>query len=249
MGARGSAVASQAAAVVLLVDHVDRLADAVGIAARSKSIALQSIVTGMGLSGVAMLAAAGGWLAPVAGAVVQELIDVAVILNAIRATRPGRSHDARLAMAPERVARLQAEHDVLAPVLERIGELADRFDALDAVDARAELTRLDEMVGARLLPHERADEAEVYPFLERALGGDDPLAAMRSTHREIQHLARRLHDAAGDLAAGETLDDDAAREIRRTLYGLDAVLRLHFAQEEELYASVASVSGSERERT
>jgi len=52
---------------------------------RARGIAVQSVVVGMGLSGVAMLFAATGALAPVAGAVLQEAIDVAVILNALRA--------------------------------------------------------------------------------------------------------------------------------------------------------------------
>ena len=53
-------------------------------------IAVQSIVAGMALSGVAMAVAAFGWLPPVAGALIQEGIDVAVILNALRALGPGR---------------------------------------------------------------------------------------------------------------------------------------------------------------
>jgi heavy metal translocating P-type ATPase len=88
MGARGSAASSEAADIVLLVDHLDRLADALFVAHRTRRIALQSVVAGIGLSVAAMAIAALGYLPPVQGALTQELIDVAVILNALRALRP-----------------------------------------------------------------------------------------------------------------------------------------------------------------
>jgi heavy metal translocating P-type ATPase len=85
LGARGATASSQAADVVLLQDRLDRLADALGIAQRARGIALQSVLAGMGLSLAAMIVAAAGYLPPLAGAVFQEAIDVAVILNALRA--------------------------------------------------------------------------------------------------------------------------------------------------------------------
>ena len=87
MGARGAAASSEAADVVLLVDQLDRILPAIAIARRSRRIAVQSVVAGMGLSILAMLAAAGGYLLPVEGALLQEAIDVAVIFNALRALR------------------------------------------------------------------------------------------------------------------------------------------------------------------
>lgn len=88
MGAKGAAASAEAADVVLLVDHLDRVLPAIGIARRSRRIALQSVIAGMGLSIAAMIAAAFGYIEPVEGALLQELIDVAVILNALRALRP-----------------------------------------------------------------------------------------------------------------------------------------------------------------
>jgi len=87
MGARGAAASSETADVVLLVDRLDRLADAIGISHRSARIALQSVVVGLGLSLIAMIVAAMGFLQPLQGALLQEAIDVAVILNALRALR------------------------------------------------------------------------------------------------------------------------------------------------------------------
>jgi P-type E1-E2 ATPase len=87
MGAGGATVASESADAVIVVDRVDRVAEALRIGRRSLYIAKQSIVVGMGLSIVAMGVAAAGYLPPVGGALLQEGIDVAVILNALRALR------------------------------------------------------------------------------------------------------------------------------------------------------------------
>ena len=85
MGARGAAASAEAADVVLLVDRVDRLGQGIEIARRARRIAVQSVVAGIGLSVAGMIAAAFGYLTPVQGALLQEVIDVAVILNALRA--------------------------------------------------------------------------------------------------------------------------------------------------------------------
>ncbi len=89
MGARGATASSEAADVVVLADRLELVADAVQVAQRARSIALQSIVVGLSLSGIAMVGAAFGYISPVAGAVLQEFIDVAVILNALRARHAG----------------------------------------------------------------------------------------------------------------------------------------------------------------
>ena len=85
MGAAGATVSSETADAVITVDRVDRVADAVHIGRRALSIARQSVLAGMGLSIAAMGVAAAGYLPPVAGALLQEVIDLAVILNALRA--------------------------------------------------------------------------------------------------------------------------------------------------------------------
>jgi heavy metal translocating P-type ATPase len=87
MGARGAAASAEAADVVLLVDHLDRLLPGIEIAQRSRQIALESVAAGIGLSVIGMVAAALGYLTPVQGALLQEVIDVAVILNALRALK------------------------------------------------------------------------------------------------------------------------------------------------------------------
>jgi heavy metal translocating P-type ATPase len=85
MGARGAAASVEAADVVILVDHLDRIVPAIEIARRSRLIALEGVFAGMGLSLIGMVAAAFGYLTPVEGALIQEAIDVAMIVNALRA--------------------------------------------------------------------------------------------------------------------------------------------------------------------
>jgi heavy metal translocating P-type ATPase len=87
MGTAGATVSAQTADAVITVDRIDRVADAVHTGRRSLFIARQSVLAGMGLSIAAMGVAAAGYLPPVAGALFQELIDLAVILNALRALR------------------------------------------------------------------------------------------------------------------------------------------------------------------
>ena len=87
MGARGAAASAEAADVVILVDRIDRLGPGIEIARASRRIAVESVVAGIGLSVLGMIAAAFGYLTPVQGALLQEVIDVAVILNALRALR------------------------------------------------------------------------------------------------------------------------------------------------------------------
>ncbi len=85
MGARGATASSEAADIVILVDNVERVAEAYAIARHTRAVAMQSIVVGLALSGLAMVVAAFGHIPPVAGALLQEGIDVAVIVNALRA--------------------------------------------------------------------------------------------------------------------------------------------------------------------
>jgi len=89
MGAKGAAASAEAADVVLLVDQLNRIVPAIKIARRSRFIALESVYAGIGLSVAGMIAAALGHITPVQGALIQEAIDVAVILNALRTLRGG----------------------------------------------------------------------------------------------------------------------------------------------------------------
>ncbi|KAB1990469.1 heavy metal translocating P-type ATPase [Streptomyces triticiradicis] len=241
MGAHGSTASSEAADIVLTTDRVDRLADAVSIAVRARRIAVQSALGGMLMSLAAMTAAAFGLLPPAAGALLQEGIDVAVILNALRALGADRAARPTLTPATEAlVRRFAAEHDDLQDVLDAVRDAADRVSESPGPEALAAVEEVHRLLTERLLPHESAEEHELYPALAPALGGPEATATMSRAHTEIARLSRRiathldLSHADGGLVPGQ-LDD-----LRSCLYGLNTVLRLHFTQEEENYFSLAA---------
>lgn len=91
MGAKGSTAASESADVVIMVDDLSKTALAVDIGRHTTLMALESIWIGIGLSIGLMFAAAFGFIPAVAGALLQEVVDLATILNALRALKPGRS--------------------------------------------------------------------------------------------------------------------------------------------------------------
>jgi heavy metal translocating P-type ATPase len=238
MGARGATASSEAADVVLIVDKLDRVAEAMAIARRSRKIALQSVIAGMGLSFAGMVFGAFGVLVPVAGALVQEGIDVAVILNALRALRGDRGEQRRPGPAIQVGERFREEHREFAPELQRIRTVADRLGTLPPEEMRRELEDVRAFLLDRLPEHEEQEEAVVYPVVAQLMGGEDPMGSMSRAHLEISHLGRVYEQLLKDLPP-EGPDAEDLMDLRRVMYGLHAILRLHFAQEEEAYSWLA----------
>ena len=91
LAGHGGGVTAEAADVVVLTDELTGVSEAIAISRRTMRIARQSIWVGLSLSCVAMVFAAAGYIPPVVGALLQEGIDVAVIVNALRASLPSRA--------------------------------------------------------------------------------------------------------------------------------------------------------------
>ena len=239
MGARGSTASSEAADAVLTVDHLGRLGEAAALARRTRRIALQSVLAGMGLSLAAMGVAAAGYLPAVWGALLQEGIDVAVILNALRALRPVA---AAAPLAPADAAltqRFRAEHLLIRADIEQLRTAADALTT-DPLAAPAAMTRVRQahaLLTGEIWAHESAEEADLYPALNRLLGGTDPTAPMSRAHAEIAYQIARLGRLIADIGDRAPDETDVA-DLRGTLYGLHAILRLHTAQEDEAYLSL-----------
>ncbi len=239
MGARGAAASSQAADIVLLVDRIDRLVDAMMIARRTRAIATTSAAAGIGLSLVAMVVAAFGYLPPVAGALVQEVIDTVVVLNALRALAPGGTiRPASKTIPASEAAALADEHRELQAILDQIRAVADSLYGPPSPSEHEALLQLDAALSENIVPHEQHDDQTLYPRVGRLIGGDDPMAAMSRSHREIFSFVRTLHRMIGDIPP-QGPEVASARELQRLLYGLEAMLRLHFAQEDEIYQALA----------
>ena len=248
LGARGASASSAAADVVIAVDRLDRLGDGVAIARRTQMIAVQSVVAGVGLSLGAMAFAAAGLLAPAWGALLQEVIDVAVILNALRARRGGPAVRPPHPSEVELARQFGVEHLSLRVEVERVRAVGDALGGADRRDALVAAHDLHRVLVDELLPHERAEGQRLYPVIAQALGGEEPMASMQREHVEIAHQIRRM----GRLLSGidiDAPDPEDVLELRRLLYGLYAVLRLHFAQEDERYYSFADEVTSPRHGT
>jgi len=240
MGARGSTASSEAADIVLTADRLDRLADAKLIARRSRLIAVQSATVGMGLSLVAMGFAAVGLLPPALGALLQEGIDLAVILNALRALRAGRSGLPPLThRAEEMVRRFSAEHDRMRDDLSILRDTAQQVTAGQYDAALISLCAADTFLEDTLLPHEDAEDHTLYPALARPLGSTEATATMSRMHGEIHRLAARLHNHRELAEETGAVRADQADDLLACLYGLYALLCLHFVQEEENFFVLA----------
>ena len=244
MGARGATASSEAADIVLTTDRLDRLADAMDIARWSRRIALQSAAVGMTLSVIAMAVAALGLLPPAPGALLQEAIDVAVILNALRALRGNPATEVDLTTGTEDLLRrFSSEHDELR---DTVGLLRDTADLLVSGDPAAleSLTRAHVFLTERLLPHERAEETQLYPSLARPLGSGEATATMSRTHAEIQRISDRIGTHVALAQASNGIQPDQVEDLLACLYGLHAVLQLHFLQEEENYFTLTDIEST-----
>jgi heavy metal translocating P-type ATPase len=238
LGARGASASSEAADVVIVVDRLDRVSEAVTIARRSRRIAIESIIAGMALSGIAMGFAAYGWLTPVAGALTQEAIDVAVILNALRALGPG--HRLRSRSLPGKLAReLGREHRLLEQELDKLRSVSDALDDAVAQQAVDLILCAHNIVEESVVSHEREDETTVYPRVTKYLGDSHGLSAMSRAHREIQHQARLLGRLAHGLRV-EDADKYLVRDAQRVIGSIEALVRIHNAQEEDIYDAAAA---------
>ena len=233
MGARGASASSEAADAVVLVDRLDRVADALAIAKRSRRIAIESIVAGMALSLIAMGFAAAGYLTPVAGAILQEGIDIAVILNALRALVPP-GLGSRPSLPEEAAKRLLEEHEDVEIWLDQLRAHADALDDAQGAEALAHIADANRIINDEIVPHEREDEVTVYPQLVPHLGNAHGLAAMSRAHREIQHLGRLL-DRLVTGVSEEEADRYLIRDAQRIIESVDALVRIHNAQEEDIF--------------
>jgi len=232
MGASGATASAQAAGVVLLVDRLDRLVEALDIARRTRSIARQGVLAGMGMSLLAMGVAALGYLPPLIGAMVQEGIDVVIILSALRAQGP-LWKQRKQQLTAEHIDRLQHEHEQLAAVLNDLHQMANDFAQRPLAQAQTDLVALVDKLQTSLAQHEHEDENTLYPVLTRSMPGEDPMSTMSHAHREIFGLIHLLARMSSDFSAAPATAP--ADEIQHQLIRLDTLVRLHFDQEEELF--------------
>jgi hypothetical protein len=238
MGAGGASASSETAQVIILANRLDRVGEAIVIAQRARRIAIQSITVGMGLSFLAMLAATAGWLTPVPAAILQEVIDVTVIVNALRALKPARRRG-RPTMPATAIATLHHDHVALRRNLDRLKAIADAMDDADIENIPALIAEANTIVQHQIVEHERDDEGNVYPKLAKLFADSPGLSAMSRAHCEILHLARLLARIVEDRPA-EDVDHYWIREAQRVIESIGTLVGVHTAQEEDIYEAITA---------
>ena len=113
-------------------------------------------------------------------------------------------------------------------------EIADALDDVVGAEAVALIGEANRLVGNDIAEHERTDESVVYPKLAGFLADGHGLGAMSRAHREILHLARLLSRLASDLSPADA-DRYLIRDAQRVIEAIDALVRIHNAQEEDIF--------------
>lgn len=141
---------------------------------------------------------------------------------------------------------LRDEHKELLPHIEMLRTVADSADVAAAVSFSAGLDGVYEFLTHHLLPHAQAEEQALYPVVGRVLGAPEATATMSRDHVEVDRLTRELGAIRTQLL-GAAVSESQVRALRRILYGLYALVKVHFAKEEEVYLPLLDVRLTEEE--
>jgi hemerythrin-like domain-containing protein len=132
---------------------------------------------------------------------------------------------------------LRDEHRELFPHIEHLRTVADSIGEAPPDGVREAVGHCAEFLARHLLPHAKAEEEALYPVVGRLLGAPEATQTMSRDHVEIAKLTAELQRLSDALQHGEPGLHDV-KDLRRVLYGLYAVVTLHFAEEEEIYLRV-----------
>ena len=126
------------------------------------------------------------------------------------------------------------EHKELLPHIEELRIVADSVGDFSPSLLLRGIDKLYDFLMHQLIPHAQAEEETLYPAVAKILGTPQATATMSRDHAEVSDLTGRLHALRSQIASSGS-DPDKAKELRRLLYGLYTLLKIHFAKEEELY--------------
>ena len=118
--------------------------------------------------------------------------------------------------------------------LDRLREIADGLDTAEGQSAVTLILEADDIVSRQIVEHEREDERAVYPRVSKFLADRHGLGAMSRAHREIIHKARLMRRLADGLTAPDA-DHYLIRDAQRVIEAIEALVRLHNVQEEDIY--------------
>ena len=127
---------------------------------------------------------------------------------------------------------LRDEHKELIPHIERIREVADGIPELPLDEIREGVKDVYEFLAYHLIPHAQAEDAALYPVVGKVLGSPEATRTMKRDHVEVGRYVEEL----ADLKEGLSADD--FKTLQRVLYGVYALVKVHFAKEEEVYLPI-----------
>jgi hypothetical protein len=131
--------------------------------------------------------------------------------------------------------RFSAEHDELRDAVGLIRDCADQLVDDGRERALPSVSAAYALLTDRIMPHERAEERQLYPALAKPLHSCEATVTMSRTHAEIERLTDRIGTHVRLAEEAGQIQADQVDDLLASLYGLHALLRLHFVQEEEGY--------------
>jgi iron-sulfur cluster repair protein YtfE (RIC family) len=136
---------------------------------------------------------------------------------------------------------LRDEHKELLPHIELLRTIADAIGEVSIASLRRSVDEAYAFLTQHLLPHAQAEERALYPVVGRLMGASEATATMSRDHIEIGRLTEELGSLRSHLV-GTSMSASQERALRRVLYGLSAVVTVHFAKEEEIYLPILDAS-------
>ena len=132
---------------------------------------------------------------------------------------------------------LREEHKELLPHIEAIRQAADAIGEMPLSELRPQLDEVYDFLAHHLLPHAQAEEAALYPVVGKVMGAPEATGTMRRDHVEVGRLIDELGLIRSNIL-GPTLTASQIKDLRRVLYGLYTLVKVHFAKEEEGYLPI-----------
>ncbi len=129
---------------------------------------------------------------------------------------------------------LRDEHKELLPHIELLRTVADVIGEAPIASLRRSVDEAYAFLTHHLLPHAQAEKRALYPVVGRLMGAPEATATMSRDHVEVSRLIQELGALRSHLESA-SMDVSQERALRRVLYGLSALVRVHFAKEEEIY--------------
>ncbi|RJP51608.1 MAG: hemerythrin domain-containing protein [Anaerolineaceae bacterium] len=132
---------------------------------------------------------------------------------------------------------LRDEHKELFPSVDQIRQAAERIGDAPVAEIRRGVEEVYDFLAHHLKPHAEAEEAALYPVVQNVLGSPDVTKTMSRDHVEVGRYIEELAALKKDIG-GATLTAEQVKSLRRVLYGVYALVKVHFAKEEEVYLPI-----------